>query len=215
MIHFFAYGYGLTYDDSINVAQLDTVNDHKIEIDVDAPYPLLVGKVSNPWLMMLQNDEVKEFPGASRASIGTIAMMEADKLVQGDAREFRWNGDGMGLVGFSSTWFKANLTAYVLSGGVLKFDVRTIEKPSGSMVLTMGCAKGYCGEIELNQYLPDVESKEWRTISVDLMCFAKEGVEFERSSIPFALTTDSSAALRVANIEYQAKTTDATIRCTQ
>ncbi|MFT7561652.1 MAG: beta-glucosidase, partial [Flavobacteriales bacterium] len=96
--------------------------------------------------------------------------------------------------------------------GVLQFDVRTITAPKGDVKVVVSCsaAGGYCGEIPLNEHLPAVEAKEWSTVSIELICFSKAGVDFERTGVPFALTSDAEANLRIANIRYMSEKPEST-----
>jgi len=119
-------------------------------------------------------------------------------------------------LGISSKTYDHDLMRYLGQDGVLQFDVRTIASPLGDVNISLSCsaADDYCGDIPLTAYLPTVESKEWTTISIDLLCFAKKGVDFERVSVPFSLTSESEATLRIANIRYIAKQPESiTISC--
>ncbi len=200
----FAYGYGLRYTDNSELAVLDTVNDYKITIDLEAPYDLLVGKLAEPWQLIMDDTHSIEYLSASRTETDVASIMEADKNVQGDAQEFHWSGTSKATLGIGSETHKQDFMSYVREGGVLQFDVRTIVAPLDDVNIVLSCnaGGGYCGEIPLNAHLPAVDNKEWKAVSIDLLCFSKAGVDFERVGVPFALTTNSEATLRIANIRY-------------
>ncbi len=211
----FAYGYGLSYSDNVTVDTLDTDNDFEVKADLDAPYAILEGTLSAPWQLQVRHNDQQSFLDSDRADIGGVAIMEADKKVQGDAREFRWHGEAPATVAVSSPWYRLDLSPYVHSGGQLRFDVRTLADPSAPVTLDMGCGQGLCGNVDIRSALPSAKSGEWRTITVDLMCFAREGAEFERASLPFAVTSANGSTLRFANIAYlSASQEPATFNCT-
>lgn len=198
----FPYGYGLSYSDTHTLEQLPEINDTHIEVSTHSPYPLFKGKITQPWQVLLSSLGNTVFPSASRHSLAGISVMEADKALQGDAKEFRWTGESMAIGGFSSPYYRHNLEDYVRAGGTLQFDVRTINTPQADLELNVACASGYCGQVILNEHLPSAESTKWKTIRVDLRCFTKKGAELARSSAPFTLRTNGKAVVRVANIEY-------------
>ncbi|MFT7561804.1 MAG: beta-glucosidase, partial [Flavobacteriales bacterium] len=154
----FAYGYGLRYSDKTELAQLDTVNDNVLVIDLQAPYDLLVGKLTEPWQMILDDYASIQYLSASRTETAVASIMEADKNVQGDSQEFGWTGTSKATLGIGSESHTQDLMTYVQEGGVLQFDVRTITAPKGDVKVVVSCsaAGGYCGEIPLNEHLPAV-----------------------------------------------------------
>ncbi|TWX65748.1 glycoside hydrolase family 3 protein [Colwellia sp. C1TZA3] len=200
----FAYGYGLRYTDTVELAVLDTVNDNVIQLDLEAPYDVLAGKITEPWQLMMDDKNSIQYLNSSRTETDVASIMEADKTVQGDSQEFHWSGTAKATLGISSKTYDHDLMRYLGQDGFLQFDVRTIASPLGDVNIALSCnaTGGYCGDIPLTPYLPTVESKEWATISIDLLCFAKKGVDFERVAVPFSLTSDAQATLRIANIRY-------------
>lgn len=205
----FAYGYGLSYADSLDpkfqIAKLDTTNDFVVKPDFNAPYDILVGTISKPWQVLIDSPTGKVYVEKTRMETAEASIMEADYKVQGDAQEFQWNGSAASYIGFSSSWFRDTLGSYIHAGGALNFDVRTIVKPEGKIKLNMGCASGYCGDVDISALLKPTATKEWASISVSLACFARQGVEFGRSNAPFMVYSDKKATLRFANVRFLSK----------
>ena len=80
----------------------------------------------------------------------------------------------------------------------------------------MGCAKGKCAELNISPMLKEFKLNTWNTVSIDLLCFAKSGVEFERSSAPFVLTSEGAAKIRIANVQFEPNAKKmATLKCSE
>lgn len=204
----FAYDFGLTYADNTELAMLDEQNDFVVESDGDAIVPILTRGLTAPWKMMFDIQGKPEFLSASRVQNDLVSIMEADFRAQGDAQEFHWTGTGPATIGISSPFHNEDVSAFV-EHGILSFDIRTIDTPTGKILLNLACQKGYCGEIDISEHLPSPDKAEWKTIKVPLSCFANQGIEFDRLTVPFSLYSDAPNRVRVTNVFYSRELVDA------
>lgn len=199
----FEYAYGLTYADTdtlgddlseepfptgSNPAPKDRVGVFKGR--TLSPFVNYVGDSGN-WKYLLRGD-------VGESAAGLVSVIAIDKDVQEDARQVYFHG------GDSNYYFQAdsqmNISEYVKSGGVLKFDIRVDQFPDHEANILMGL-----GKMNFNHYLNNAQFKQWKTISIKLDCFEKKGTDFSNLNMPFSLATFGSMKLSIANIEILAK----------
>lgn len=197
----FAYGYGLTYADNKQLAQLSVENDSLVEQNDNTDYALMSKGLNAPWKMMYDVNGTQVYLDGSRIQNDAFSIMEADFKAQGDAQELGWTGEAGVHIGIGSSEHTTDLTRFVESG-VLRFDVRSIEPTQGQILLNLGCGTNYCGSIDISEYLPSSDSQTWKTLSIPLTCFTNKGIEFETSKMPFSLFTDAPNRIRITNIVY-------------
>ena len=210
----FAYGFGLTYQDSINLEQLSTVNDFQMQVMGNTPYVVMQGRPNESWNYQLRSKGITKDIHTPTGQIAGFTMIEADKDIQGDGKEFTWDGTTDVSVLLTSDWFRRDLSQYLLNNGQLTFDIRVENNPKGPLWLNMGCGVEMCGKLDIAPLVKKLTPRSWNKLSIDLLCFANAGVEFERSSAPFALSSKHVAQIRVANVQYETnQTSPAHIQC--
>lgn len=199
----FPYGFGLSYNDKVELALLDEVNDYQPPADTASPYNIFTRGLAEDWQLFYDVSEAPVYLEKDmRIGSEHVVIQEADKLVQGDSFEAQVTGKAPTIVGISSPWYRVGSSSYLNQGGALSFDVRTITNPEGKVSAVMRCPSGYCGFYDITEALPSAESQAWATITIPLSCFAKHGVEFELNNLPFALQFEKAATLRVTNVLY-------------
>ncbi|WP_441004361.1 glycoside hydrolase family 3 N-terminal domain-containing protein [Pseudocolwellia agarivorans] len=211
----FPYGYGLTYKDKVMVGELSTESDFKMEVLKDIPYMVMKGRTNENWNYQLRTKNLQKDIHTPIGKVDGFSMIEADKDIQGDAKEFTWDGTNDVAVYITSNWFREDLSNYLFNNSRLAFDIRVEDYPQGPLLVKMGCSIGACGAFDISPLVNKFKLHSWNKVSIDLLCFANAGVEFDRSSAPFILASKDVAKVRVANVEYlpnQAGTAD--IKCT-
>ena len=212
----FAYGFGLTYKDNVMLNKLSTKNDFIFETPVNTPYQIMQGRAKGDWNYQLQSGGQTKDIHTPSGNIKGLTMIEADKNIQGDAKEFTWSGANNASVLISSSWYREDLSQYLINKSALTFDVRVETPPRNELYVQMGCAKGKCAELNISPMLKEFKLNTWNTVSIDLLCFAKSGVEFERSSAPFVLTSEGAAKIRIANVQFEPNAQKmATLKCSE
>ncbi|WP_111979224.1 glycoside hydrolase family 3 N-terminal domain-containing protein [Algibacillus agarilyticus] len=210
----FAYGYGLTYSDNQTLTTLETINDYVITVDNNAPYEVMKGRPLHNWNYVLRNTSERKDIYTPVGKIDGLSMIEADKAVQGDAKEFTWDGSQEASIYVTSGWYREDLSNYLVANAAMTFDIRIEHQPTGPLYVEAGCTVNACGKVDIRPILSSMPLKTWNSVSIDLLCFAKKGVEFERSSAPFIMTSQHEAKVRVANVSYTTdKALTADIQC--
>ena len=100
----FAYGFGLTYKDNVNLGKLNTHNDFVFEVPTNTPYVIMQGRAKGDWNYQLQTEQETKDIQTPVGKIQGLSMIEADKEIQGDAKEFTWTGSNHASALISSTW---------------------------------------------------------------------------------------------------------------
>jgi beta-glucosidase len=78
----------------------------------------------------------------------------------------------------------------------------------------MGCQYPCASNADFTGLLKALPADTWASVSVDLQCFAKQGLELEHVDVPFLLLTDGRLTLSVAEIKIvPGKASSATISC--
>ena len=210
----FPYGFGLSYKDKVKLGKLTTDNDFVFETPTNSPYVIMQGRAKGDWNYQLQTAEQIMDVQTPTGKVPGLSMIEADKDIQGDAKEFTWTGSNLASALISSTWYREDLSQYLINKSALTFDVRVESPPEKALYVQMGCGKSVCGKFDIAPILNKFKPNTWNNLSIDLLCFANKGVEFERSSVPFALTSEGAAKVRIANVQFEPNTSHkATIKC--
>ncbi|KTF08867.1 glycoside hydrolase family 3 protein [Pseudoalteromonas sp. 10-33] len=212
----FAYGFGLTYKDNVMLDKLSIENDFIFETPTNTPYQIMQGRAKGDWNYQLQTlGDTKDIHTPS-GNIKGLSMIEADKNIQGDAKEFTWSGANNASVLISSSWYREDLSQYLINKSALTFDVRVETYPEKAINVQMGCGKSKCGSFDIAPTLKEFKLNAWQKVSIDLLCFANKGVEFERSSAPFVLTSEGAAKIRIADVKFEPQAQKvATIKCSE
>jgi len=82
----FAYGFGLTYSDQVELAKLDETNDFLLSGSSDAPYDIFTRGLAGDWQVFFDTGNGETFLNADlRNENEFVVIREADKNVQGDS----------------------------------------------------------------------------------------------------------------------------------
>jgi beta-glucosidase len=78
----------------------------------------------------------------------------------------------------------------------------------------MKCEQGCGGELNITNELKNSALNTWQTMSIDLTCFAKKGVDFARVTSPFIIKTAGELSVSVADISFKPQSDNiATVKC--
>ncbi len=196
----FAYGYGLSYAEAVELDELSEETGHLevvsrtvyFEGGPVAPWRLYVGDAAN-WRVAADNSVT--------ATVGSenLVLKAVDRRVQEDARAARWSGGAM-----AGLYLQANdpvdLSREANGEMAMAFDVYIEEVPRGAVSMRMHCGDDCSGSVDITEMLAGVTPKEWSTVAVRLRCFEDAGADMKRVSIPLALATDGALALRLSDV---------------
>jgi beta-glucosidase len=203
----FAYGYGLTYDDTTDIAMLpedaggaipDTSRTVYFRGGPVAPWQLYVGDARH-WA-------VKTVGGnASTWDRDNLVVTAVDRERQEDARAARWAGYERALV-YLEAAREVDLTKEASDCMVLAVDVMVEEPPSAPVYAAIRCGASCEGRIDITEALNRSTVGEWWTMKLRLHHFASAGADLSHVTTPFLLATEGPLALRFANVRLEPPT---------
>ena len=208
----FPFGYGLSYQDQTTVADdLDeTVMASQEKL---SKLVLFAGAAKMPWKMKLNSGDESSDVISSVQRLGAITLKTLDKTVQEDARSVLFDGTQVASVALTSN-FPEDLRAYIEADSALELTVKVNAALNNSVQLAMACEQSCDNAVELTPTLKNLEVGQWHTLSIDLQCFQKAGVNFAQVTSPFKLTSAGDMALSFADIAIKPNgKSAATINC--
>lgn len=197
----FAFGYGLNYADKTDLGVL-SVEESFDNVQGGADEELFVGTAQAPWqVYAASGDAVPVRYLSGIAKNGSLTLTEGDKETQGDAIHATWDGSGTSALQINIPNAMRNLTEVQEQKGALVFDIRLLQASSAPVKLQMACLGADClADIDLTTLINASPRNDWNELSVDLNCFVQKGIQFDLVTRGFALETNGSLELQVANV---------------
>ncbi|WP_319005057.1 glycoside hydrolase family 3 protein [Microbulbifer elongatus] len=207
----FSYGYGLGYEDNVQVAVLSEESG-LIESDGNEALAVFNGRAMDPWsLQVTDAGNNQSVISSSVTRLQGISVQSVDRKVQEDSRRLRWTGEGNAIAGFFAN-SRTDLSAYLGNQGALMFDVKVDSAPSDAVSLGMYCGQDCGAEQSITDVLQSAAPGEWKTVTVDLQCLAAGGAKMDMVLSPFYVRTAGSLDVTVHDIRIASKA-DADINC--
>ena len=202
----FAYGFGLTYADSADLADLPEDPGGAIP-DASRTVYFRGGPVA-PWRLYVGDEHnwaVKPVGGvASTWDRDNLVVTAVDRELQEDARAARWAGYDLAIL-YLEAASAVDLTPEASDCMVLAFDVMVEEAPSAPVYAVIRCGEGCEGRVDITEVLARSPVGEWRTIKLRLRHFSDSGADLSHITTPFLIATEGSLALRFADVRLEGK----------
>ena len=199
----FDYGYGLTYAQAINLA--NDLDESKAATNQSAERVVFERSPQAPWRSALISKTDRQLIESSLQTNSAITVKAIDRQVQEDARLLSFIGNSHARYQLESN-FPEDLRASLESDSVLLFDIAPFEKVKSRLTVEMVCEKECNAEIDIAPLLNKVESKQWKSIAIDLQCFKAQGASFDRIVSPFAISASSPNVVAVSKVTLSPKT---------
>ena len=206
----FSYGYGLTYND------VDTLSDSLDETVVKTVTSsvngkLFVGGIKKPWALELFSGVSEVQVNASAHQLSNLSYRTVDKAVQEDAFKITLNQSSTRKNNKSGVRIITHNTQPIMlveksnEPSFLEFSVKLDVKPLGDVMLSMFCSKDKtCGHtLNMNKALQSVDLNNWETLSVDLSCFTRNGMDLSKVIIPFELSSSELLSINITDINIK------------
>jgi beta-glucosidase len=84
--------------------------------------------------------------------------------------------------------------------GTLEFDLEVIELVQGAIRVKLSCSEGCEPAVNIHQHGRAWVGKGWKHVALPIRSFMREGADFSRVALPFALVGAGSGRARVANV---------------
>lgn len=219
----FAYGFGLSYNDTdtLGDALPESVPEQAQSQDV---LEIFVRRPIMPWnIEIVGNQNDRSVVTSNTQEVSTVRIEALDRNEQQDIRRVVWSGDGPGHVALFSEE-RQDLSTYLDEEAALVFDIQVAQPPTSTAFLRLGCGSFCASDIDFTQRLQSLADKDWQTISVDLRCFPRSGATFgvkqpidefiEHTLQPFVLWTASAMDVSFGDVRIiKGRAAEATLSC--
>ncbi len=202
------YGFGLKYGE--NTTLLANLNEtYQLENNKGAPRQVFDGKVEKPWQMRLFAAEQELIVNSSSQQLSGIQYRTVDKEIQEDAFKITLDGTKKSGIKFiSGNGFRQDLSSEQENQSSLVLVLKRDEAIEAPVLLSMNCeslsdTQESChGEVDITQALNRIPKGQWQSLSVDLNCFAKQGVQLDKIVVPVELASKGKLSLSINSILF-------------
>ncbi|XHS77408.1 GDSL-type esterase/lipase family protein [Burkholderiaceae bacterium UC74_6] len=132
---------------------------------------------------------------ARQSSVGASA--RSNDAGQREAVQFNWRDLWSSMLRFESRE-PMDLRPYL--GGTLEFDLNVDELAKGGVKAKIGCGENCERAVNLIPMARSWAGKGWQHVSLAMSCFVREGADFSKVKLPFALDGMGTGRLSVANV---------------
>ncbi len=206
------YGFGLTYKDESTLSN-NLNEDSGVDISNLAPLSIFNGSFKTPWRLFLNSNSEQHQVASNSVKLGGITYRTEDKAIQEDAMQFNFDGTAPSYIEINSN-FTEDKVAYIEANSALSFSYKVNQIPSSHTYLAMKCEQGCGGELDITSDFENADLNTWQTMSIDLTCFAKQGVDFARVTSPFIIKTAGELSVSVSDISFKPQSAkSAVVKC--
>ena len=188
------YGFGLKYgEENALVSTLDEVTSADGGADLAARALFSTG-AKKPWSIRLTSNGTTSQMVSNSLTAGSISARTTDRNVQEDALQVDWDGSSPGKVSLGSD-FPEDLRSFVENRSSVAFDVVRLKPVTGTITAAVGK-----GKVDITKTVRELSSDEWKTLSIDLRCFAKAGSDMGNIFSVFTLETDVEFSMQFGEV---------------
>lgn len=205
----FPYGYGLNY--ASKHENLSLLNEEAKKSGSSLGDKILFDRsVKAPWHLSGEGENSMQRMNSSTLVTDKLNVRTQDRRVQEDSLNIEWTSENDASFGLYSA-FPDDLMSYLEASGQLRFEYQTLSV-SDNLNISMQCMEACENHIQIGNVLK--KSASWQNLTIDLNCFAKQGVTFTKIMAPFILRSDAPGVLSISDISIVAEPkSDATISC--
>jgi len=178
--------------------------------------------MQKPWVLLLSSGANETIVNASTETFGSVAYRTTDKDVQEDAFRITLT-DAKSLSGVkiaSKSFFREDMSNEFINNSALSFMVKPDTELTQAVVLNMSCESegdtpGSCrGSLDITDKLKALPVGEWSEMTIDLRCYAQQGIDFSKLVVPFHLLSTGNTSLEISAIEFKFDAADeADVKC--
>lgn len=190
----FAYGYGLSYGDAVDVPQLSE-DAGSAGMRRNKYVFFDKGRAAQPWQLASGPYGIQ---GSDAPSAGP-SLKSIDKDAQEDAITITWQDDAPGYIGFSTSE-PVDLFREMNGAMEFEFEYRVEVMPTGRVMLGAECAAGSScsGAIDITSLITSTPPGEWRRSRISLSCLGQAGADMRDLVSPFVLTSEGALQLSLS-----------------
>ena len=193
----FAFGYGLTYADQGNLAQLSE--------DRPAADGTVFARGTLPagWSFDLAEPGGVAVPvkgNSGTTGAGLVRLASVDRRAQEDARTITWGAAG------GTMRIAADKPVDIAREANAQYSVvveyRVDVTPTGIVRMGLQCGNNCAGTVPITGILRAAPVGQWTTLTLPLNCFAATGLDPRRVTAPFTLASEGAMTLSISDIRF-------------
>ena len=135
--------------------------------------------------------------GAPGASVGASAFGPADART---ALSLEWKDTWFATLRLES---RSPLDLRPWAAGTVEMDLHVESLAKGGLRVKLACGENCERSVSLLEPARSFAGKGWQHVSLALACFVREGADFSRVTLPFALEGGGSGRVSVANVRLR------------
>lgn len=204
----FPYGYGLTYSDDGELSALPEDVSTQDDSATSTRVYFAQGRTGAGWSLVAGSGTDRTRLENALGGSGALTVTAIDHGAQEDARLAQWSGDGAATLALQGST-PIDLQREANGQLSLAFNYRVDAPPSKDVRLAIECGEQCAGTFPLTDQLRKAPKGEWQQLKVMLQCFQKTGADMRGVTAPFAVSTDGTLALGIANVRLETGVSDA------
>jgi len=216
------YGFGLKYSEKSTLAD-DLSERFSMVKDNQQGKTIFAGKAIKPWQMLLTSAQQTLNVQSNSAQLPGITYRTVDRIVQEDA--FRLTLSGAKTAGVTFTHSEnlfESMSESLNNQSALSISVKRESSVTAPVQVSMICEQATndqsacMANIDIADALAKIPDGQWQELTIDLQCFAKQGVAFDNIVSPFTLVSSGDLSLAISDIKIVAASAQvADVQCHQ
>jgi beta-glucosidase len=121
---------------------------------------------------------------------------------QQDGRRIFWSGPARWSAQAAAP---QDFSPWVRQEGALRFDIRVLAAPRGSVRVGLGCGAGCAGAVDLGWYFRELAPNTVQAMNLPLACLVRRGLDPARVTEAFAIESDGAFTADIADVRIEAE----------
>jgi beta-glucosidase len=199
----FPYGYGLTYDDNIDLPQLPETSGLDGSETTQRDVFFALGKPIAPWSLQATVGDISSTVVDARTRVeNALIIRSIDRTAQEDAQQFTWSGQDRAEVTITGPATDYAVAAHY--GMSLAIQYRVDSPPEGSVSLVIECGDNCRSTLDITQLFSDTTPGEWSQTTIPLSHLATAGADLSKVTA-LGLETADPFSLSLSDIRLVSK----------
>jgi beta-glucosidase len=193
----FAYGFGLSVNEQVQLANLNETLDPAVSAHNDNRF-LFAGDAVQPWRLVLSDSggDTQVTSNGQVSAAGSLSIKAADYLAQEDTVEVSWQSKAQLSIQGSPVDLSRQSTADM----AMQIDYKVVKLGLGSTQLYLDC-EGSNAQLDISEALQQQVSQGWQQAQIKLSCFALSTAQLSHISVPFGLRSDKGTVLQLKDVK--------------
>jgi beta-glucosidase len=194
----FAYGYGLSVNDKVEMQALNEVLAEG-QASINDSHYLFAGDAVQPWRLVLRDNagEVQVTGNLQVSAGGAVSTSAVDHNAQEDSVQISWQDQArVGVEGNA-----VNLLRQSTSDMAVQFNYKVISEASTGTQLVMDCESGCNASLDVSADIAKQLAQGWQQAQIKLSCFGLDTEALQTVNVPFAISGGAGLVLQLSEVK--------------